>query len=402
MKKIILISLLLSLLYPLFYLLFELWTPPGFVFSGMVGGDDGTNLAVMASVNHNLQNPWALTEPKNVFLNPNMGSPFLFVPLGYLAKFLGNQFLLIFQLTRFLGAFIFLLSVYIFLKEFFGERRAWRIFLLFCFSFGLGGLLFLRLESLVPDLPYVGMWRPITYEMFEGAGLIPLTILGRHYYTIPLALGLLSIVFLKRRRVVNGGFLLALTFIFYPALGVAFYGISVLCLLTGGWQGWRPFFLYYVVSVVGVLPWVIIYLVDSTSFAVYASLVKTVNPLGLLVSMVPNLLFVPFAFWQPSQSKENLFFSPWFLTSLLFSLSRTSLSARFMLVLWLPLVVLSYLGMENVAAVVKGKISAEFLVALLIVLTFPSSLFFSTRFLRKPLEPTKWELFPDYLPQEMV
>jgi len=205
LRTVLLISFFLAVLYPTFYLVFQLLAPEGFVFSGMVEGDDGTNLAVMASVNHSLENPWALEEPKNVFLNPNMGSPFLFVPLGYLAKILGNQFLLVFQLSRFLGAFFFLLVTYIFLKEFFDERRALRIFLLFCFSFGLGGLLFLTRRSAVPDVPWVGMWRPLTYEMFEGAGLIPLTILGRHYYTISLACGLLSLVFLKKAKPVVGG-----------------------------------------------------------------------------------------------------------------------------------------------------------------------------------------------------
>jgi uncharacterized membrane protein len=70
-----------------------------------------------------------------------------------------------------------------------------------------------------------------------------------------------------------------------------------------------------------------------------------------------------------------------------------------MLVLWLPLTVLSYLGMEKLSQLVENKLSADFLVTLLIVLTFPSAIFFSTRFLRQPLEPAKWELFPDYLPE---
>jgi hypothetical protein len=448
MKKVILISFLLALLYPLLYLIFQLLTPKGFVFSGMVGGDDGTNLAVMASVNHNLENLWALTEPKNVFLNPNMGSPFLFVPLGYLAKFLGNRFLLIFQLSRFLGAFFFLISTYIFLKEFLGEKKAWRIFLLFCFSFSLGGLLFLTQRTTVPKPPWVGMWRPLTYEMFEGAGLIPLTILDRHYYTIPLACGLLSLVFLKKARAVWGGLFLGLTSLFYPTLGVAFAGVSLLYLLTtkGARQDWSQVFVYYLISSVGVLPWVGSYLADATMFQFYADRRIAARPLALLISTAVHiplaalviyegikrkkyfwilvglfavfllgpkfplrsflryasfLGFLGFLVLELKEKKELLFFTLWFLGVVFMSIlppQRTVFfSARFMLVVWLPLVALSYLGMEKLVAFVRTKLSVDFLVGLLIALSFPSAVFFSTYFLRKPLEPTNWPLLPDYL-----
>lgn len=448
MKKVVLIAFLLSLIFPAFYLVFQLMTPKGFVFSGMVGGDDGTNLAVMASVNHNLENPWALEEPKNVFLNPNMGSPFLFVPLGHVAEFLGNQFLPVFHLSRFLGAFFFLISTNIFLKAFFGEKKAWRIFLLFCFSFGLGGLLFLTQRTAVPQPPWVGMWSPLTYEMFEGAGLIPLTVLGRHYYTIPLACGLLSLVFLKRARVILGGFLLGLVFLFYPTLGVAFGGVSALYLLVtrGLRQDWSQVFVYYLISAVGFLPWAGSYLTDSTMFQFYSDRRIAARPLALLISTVTHLLFAAFVVYDgikkkkylvflvsilsifllgpvfPLRSflrygtfaallaflvfelrakKELLFFTWWFLGALFLSIlppQRTIFfSARFMLVIWLPLVVLSYLGIERLVQAIRGKVAVGFLMTLLIVLTFPSVIFFSSYFLRKPLEPTDWPLLPDYL-----
>jgi hypothetical protein len=389
MKKVILVSLLLALFYPFLYLIFQLMTPPGFVFSGMVGGDDGTNLAVMSSVNNHLENPWALTEPKNVFLNPNMGSPFLFVPLGYIAKFLGNRFLLIFQLSRFLGAFFFLTATYIFLKEFFGEKRAWRIFLLFCFSFGLGGLLFLRLKSLVPDLPYVGMWRPITYELFEGAGLVPLTILGRHYYTIPLGCGLLGLVLARKQRFVAAGLLLALTFLIYPILGLSFWFIAAIFwfILFDLRRWYKNALLFYTVAVSGVIPWVGLYLWDSTVFKFYAGMPMRTNPLGLLVSILPHLVFLLMAVLTLPRTpntalrRVSLFFSLWFIVAMSLALLRTALSARFMLILWLPLVTLSYLGMESLVSILKKKVSVDFLVALLVVLTFPSAVFFTTRFL---------------------
>lgn len=447
--NVIIVSLLLSLLYPAFYLIFQQAAPPGFVFSGVVEGDDGTNLALMASVNHNLENPWMLSEPKNVFLTPNMGSAFLFVPLGYLAKIFGNQFFLIFQLTRFLGAFVFLMAVYIFLREFFNEQKAERIFLLFCFSFGLGGFSFLLQRTLVPDVPFVGLWKPVTYEMFEGAGLIPLTILGRHYYTVTLACGLLGLVFLKKAKVFFGGLLLALAFLFYPSLGVAFYGLSAVYLLVN--RGLNVFrrdiFLYYLLSLVGVVPWVGLYLANSTMFRFYSTLRFEASPWALFVSMVVHLYFVGylltanirrksiflflvglmllsllaptfsgqgllryatffasfvFLILETRKNKEILFFTVWlmsaFFLSILPSHRTIFFSARFMLVLWLPLVTVSYLGMERIVQDIRGVVSVRALLILVIILTFPSAIFFSTRFLRKPLEPAKWPLPPDYLP----
>lgn len=449
--NVIFISFLLSLLYPTFYLIFQLMVPEGFAFSGIVEGDDGTNLALMASVNHNLENPWMMFEPKNVFLTPNMGSAFLFVPLGYVAKIFGNQFFLIFQLTRFLGAFVFLISVYIFLREFFSEQKSWRIFLLFCFSFGLGGFSFLMQKTLVPDVPFVGLWKPVTYELFEGAGLVPLTILGRHYYTVPLACGLLSIVFLKKSKVFLGGLLLAFAFLFYPSLGVAFYGLSALYLLiTRGLNVFRrDIFLYYFLSLVGVVPWIGAYLFDSTMFRFYSTLRFEASPLALFVSTVVHLCFVGyllivsirrkqlfllliglvllflltpvftgrsllryatfsalfiFLILETRKNKKLLFFTVWLIGALFLSIlppQRTILfSARFMLVLWLPLVVVSYLGMEKIVQDIRGVVSVRFLLILVMILTFPSAVFFSTRFLRKPLEPAKWLLPPDYLPVE--
>ena len=474
-------SLFLAFLYPAFYLVFQLLAPRGFVFSGMVDGDDGTLMAVVVSVNHNLEGLWALEEPKNIFLNPNMSSPFLFVPLGYLAKFLGDQFLLVFQVSRFLGALFFLISTYIFLKEFFGEKRAFRIFLLFCLSFGLGGLLFLTQKTAVPRVPWVGMWQPLTYEMFEGAGLIPLTALGRPYYTITLACGFLSLIFLKKEKFLWGGFLLGSAFLLYPTLGVAFGAISVLYILVtkglrqnwspvflyfrsnpdvnrgeerkedskGGYsfgRNWSPILLYYLISAVGVLPWIGAYLTDSTMFQFYSDRRIAARPLALLISVATHLPFAALVIYEglkrkkhflvlasllaifllgpkiPLRSflryasflgflgflvfelrakKELLFFTLWFLGAFFMAVlppQRTIFfPARFMLVVWLPLVILSYLGMEKLVELTKNKISVGFLAALLIVLTFPSAAFFSTRFLRKPLEPTDWPLLPDYL-----
>lgn len=448
MKKVILIALLLSLVYPAFYLVFQLLTPKGFVFSGMIGGDDGTNLAVMASVNHNLENLWALEEPKNIFLNPNLGPAYLYVPLGYLAKLLGNRFLFVFHLARFLGVFAFLLSAYVFLKEFFGQERAFRILLLFCLSFGLGGFSFLLQREIVPRPPFTGMWQPATYEMFEGAGLTPLTIFGRSYYTLPLACGLLSLVFLKKRKMFWGGMLLGLTFLIYPTLGVAFCGISGLYLLTafGGSLPWSEASVYYLISIIGVVPWIGSYLADPTMFDHYLDLKIAASPFALFVSILPHLLFVFYLLfaeikgkktvlalavlllvfalvpkfpargllryssflaifalvvWELRKKKELLFFTLWLLGALFLSIlpphRNPFFSVRFLLVVWLPLVVLSYLGMEYMVRLFRSKISAGLLVALVIVFTFPSAVFFSTHLLRKAIEPQNWPLLPDYL-----
>jgi hypothetical protein len=326
-------SLIYALVYLVYYKYYAANVPKGWVWVGGVGGDDSVYLGLMQFVVNHAGNlfsavsPWHLSaDPgaSEILLIPEFSSPYWFYFLGLIAKFTKLGVASVMILVRIVLGFLLPVVVWVFLKEFLKPRTLRVVsFVFYHFAFGIGGLLFLGFSlfkeghfNLIPFWPFTAMGNAVSYEMFEGTGLQPLTFLGRTYYVASILLGLLALVKLPKaidtnRRIrhriywgILGGVALALSQAIYPITGVGFVVLAVLWLVVFGEFSTRPLrslartiipahlglVAFFGVAALGGLPWFASLLIDKTHFVTYGSLKVNATPLPLLVSTAPLLL----------------------------------------------------------------------------------------------------------------
>lgn len=344
-------ALIYSLIYFAYYKFHALQAPNSWYWVGGVGGDDSVYLGLMQFVVDNKDslfsavNPWhTATDPGSakILLTPEFSSPYWFYFLGLVAKFSGIAAAKVMMGTRIFLAGLLPLTVWLFLRTFLPEKQEKKSpvakisFILFHFSFGLGGLIFLAFSffkeghfNLIPFWPFTAMGNALTYEMFEGTGLQPLTFLGRTYYLASFIAGLSSLIFLekavsffrdKKHRIhwgITGGLFLALSQAIYPITGVGFVILAFVWLIVFKQQhltiqvrqtvserkiyftkltnhlGLAAFFAF---AALGGLPWFASLLADKTHFVTYGQLKVNATPLPLIIStatlLIPTIIFV--------------------------------------------------------------------------------------------------------------
>jgi len=124
----------------------------------------------------------------------------LYGALGAVARLIALPDFIAYGLANGLGAFVYLLVVYAFLREV-APKQANLAFVLYAVSGGLGGILYIATGALgLHAAPAFEEYfrRYALYELFEGAHLQPLLCFPRLYYTISLALCLGALTLLAR------------------------------------------------------------------------------------------------------------------------------------------------------------------------------------------------------------
>lgn len=499
-------ALIYSLIYLAYYKFYALHAPNGWYWVGGVGGDDSVYLGLMQAVVDNKDsllnavNPWhAPTDPGSakIILTPEFSSPYWFYFLGLFAKFSGIAVAKVMGGARIILAGLFPVVVWLFLRELSSlaildslkekKRLQNTAFLLFHFAFGLGGLFFLTFSffkeghfNLIPFWPFTAMGNALSYEMFEGTGLQPLTFLGRTYYLASIILGLLALMFLEKassqlrtikHRIfwgVLGGVCLAFSQTIYPITGVGFVVLAFLWLVVFKsehflqkakkiYKDYKSYtiaklsnhfglLVFFAIGTLGGFPWFASLLADKTHFVTYGQLKVNATPLPLIISsatlLLPTILFVRMSlqdlaftifrgligvkkifafhifaealllstgvfplrtvlifvlgaliallslfFWNKSK-KVALFAWLWLLFAFFASIMPIRdwtpfLPARFMLLMWLPLAILGAYFFSGTIKKVKGNL----LLVTILILSIPSTFFYTSWFLRKPLKP---------------
>lgn len=187
------VIVLLSVLEPVTHLWIYFFPPKGTVPTGLHIPDTGIFVLAMNMFDSGFYSPYAThaaihgTQYLGYYAQP-------FYWLYGVAGFLGNRL----GITPFvwlgfingLGACLFLITIYRFLRTTF-PRYADRSFILYTLGGGLGGIAYV--------VAYLAGWTESTsfelyfrrfamYELIEGPGLFPVLLMPRLYYTLPLAL----------------------------------------------------------------------------------------------------------------------------------------------------------------------------------------------------------------------
>jgi len=199
---VLLLSLAMASTQPLIGLWLAYAPPRGYAATGLHIPDSALFLQSMRMFFNGFESQYATcqsaaTSGVEFYPLPHL---WLYGVVGALARALGLSDFAMYFIANGIGAFIYLLAVYFFLREV--ARQNWRLpFVLFCLSGGLGGILYFAtlLLGLQPAPAFADYFRRFAlYELFEGAHLQPVLCFPRLYYTISLALCLGALTLLIR------------------------------------------------------------------------------------------------------------------------------------------------------------------------------------------------------------
>lgn len=291
---------IMALIHPLHYLLAYWNTPPGYRFVGGGMVEDFIYYPLMKFWEGHYQNPWAEEEIDSIFYS----NPFVYIPMGYVAKLLGGNYVLVRHVSDSLFSFLYLLMVYYVLKRFSSSSREHNLsFLFFTLLNGLGGFIYLiyRLftdpaRMAIPTKPFAGMKQVITYE-FTQEGIPPLTHLGRLYHLVPLFLGftVLYLFFTRDYRKTGNTLLTGILWgatILFGGPNFAFgFGI-ILCLYAfSRWdmQAIKSLLAIMFMGALLLIPWYYYVTGDNAFFNYYRSLRHHVMPWAVAVSIGPHV-----------------------------------------------------------------------------------------------------------------
>ena len=233
---VLLLSLALASTQPLIGLWLACAPPSGYAATGLHVPDSALFLQSMRMFFNGFESQYvtcqsAATSGIQFYPLPHL---WLYGVAGALARAIGLSDFAMYFIANGIGAFIYLLAVYFFLREV--ARQNWRLpFVLFCLSGGLGGILYFatRLLGLQSAPQFADYFRRFAlYELFEGAHLQPVLCFPRLYYTLSLALCLGALTLLIKGRRQNDRRMLALAgLLFLPGMFIDMrYGAFTLAL----------------------------------------------------------------------------------------------------------------------------------------------------------------------------
>jgi len=227
---VLLLSLALAATQPLIGLWLAYAPPDGYVATGLHIPDSCLFLQSMRMFSNGFESPYATcqapaTSGVEFYPLPHL---WLYGLVGLIARLIGVSDFAAYFAANGIGAFVYLLVVYVFLREVAGTAstgtastgtpptKAGRrpnglngtcnlAFLLFCLSGGLGGMLYLATLpfGLHASPMFADYFRRFAlYELFEGAHLQPYLYFPRLYYTLSLTfcLGALTLLIKGHRR----------------------------------------------------------------------------------------------------------------------------------------------------------------------------------------------------------
>ncbi|MCX5769998.1 MAG: hypothetical protein NTZ09_06960 [Candidatus Hydrogenedentes bacterium] len=233
---VLLLSLAMASTQPLIGLWLAGAPPPGYVATGLHIPDSALFLQSMRMFFNGFESQYVTCQSPAIsgiqfYPLPHL---WLYGVVGALARALGLSDFAMYFIANGVGAFVYLLAVYFFLREV--ARKNWRLpFALFCLSGGLGGVLYLstRLLGLQSSPAFADYFRRFAlYELFEGAHLQPVLCFPRLYYTLSLALCLGALTLLIRGHRQNNRRALTLAgLLFLPGMFIDMrYGAFTLAL----------------------------------------------------------------------------------------------------------------------------------------------------------------------------
>jgi hypothetical protein len=197
----------LSGIVPITFVWAKYFPPPGTVSTGIHGVDGAVFITCMRMFDTGFFSPFAnCRSPLGTHSSAYFAAPFFWMYgiLGSLGRAFRLDEVLLLGLANGLGGFLYLLAVYLFLREAF-PKQANLAFLLFALAGGPGGVLYIitwllgvQASPLFEDYFY----RYALQQLFEGARLSPVLAMSRLYYTASMACCVAALTcFLKSFRV---------------------------------------------------------------------------------------------------------------------------------------------------------------------------------------------------------
>ncbi len=330
--KWLIVILFISSLNPLYYVILGYFSPEGYIFNG--SGEDGTRLSLMKSVEWEFQSPWMTENEGTVFHNPS-SSPFVFVFLGLISYFLNINYFIIFVLAKFIFTFTYLIVTFYIIRELTDKRTRSIAYFIFVFTSGMGGILYLTLLNF--SNPVLSSSAYALFYDIIGSGINIWTLANITYYTLPLTIGYLAVLFFikskSNKSYLIPGILFGVSYIFYPIHAVGF------ALIMGIYAFVKSEYLKFIktilVSVPFSIPYILAYLQKpfffnlSAQSPLYGSATIYSNILALGIPLVFVVYFFNSKLSKLCKNKRGVFILFWAVSILLFSTTQFSESISF-------------------------------------------------------------------------
>ncbi len=198
------------------YALFFGLHPEGLVFNSL-GEDEALFVTAIKLSEFGYESPWTLESDGVVrlaFLNPANGPVFMLFPISVFYAASGISALGLFALFKLFSAALMLAAIYLLVRHFDFKSR-YRIFILLVLSAGFGGLIHLVSSFFYPD-------RLLYPQSLFGFG-VSIFRFVESYQAFSLALGLMSLLFFVKKRILLSSAFLGFTVLVYPFHGISFF-----------------------------------------------------------------------------------------------------------------------------------------------------------------------------------
>ena len=240
------VTIMLSSIPPFTHFWIAHFPPEGTAPTGLHGGDSAVFIHCMRMFETGFFSPYANCKAARGTHSPGyFAAPFFWIygAVGAIGRALHVDEFQTLGWANGLGGFAYLLAAYLFLREAF-PKQANPAFLLFALGGGPGGILFMVTGALglhgAPDFEAY-FERYAHYQLFEGAGLMPVLLMTRLYYTLPLACCLVALALLlkgtegaSRRFIAAAAVLLFVATLINLRFGPMAWGVFVLYLAADG------------------------------------------------------------------------------------------------------------------------------------------------------------------------
>lgn len=278
-RKILLLILVVASIGPAKLALLYAFPPQGMVFNGY-STDDAIIFGSIMSIGHGFQSAWSMPADAGrheIFFNPANGPVYIAAAIGMIYALTSIDAFILFALAKIAFGVIFLFAAYRLIELLSGQDKN-KIFVLFCLSAGLGGILYMFFRLLTDPSAIL---EPFSLFAF-GAG--PFRILD-FYYSIPFTFALLAVIKSIERKHILSGIFMGMTVLFYPL-----YGIMTFISIAVYWLAFRRSTLIdsvakpLAVTIPFAIPWAASYLLNKGLYSYYADVNRS-----LAVVFLPSL-----------------------------------------------------------------------------------------------------------------
>lgn len=287
-RNILILMIAVSLVMPLQYLILAAFPPPGYVFTGGVGAEDGARFFEMISPSFGLKDPWDTNGQNSILYNPLFNSPAFYVPSGLLLLVFQSP-LAVFSILRFVFSFLLLLVSYDLINIFLQKNKT-QTFLLFIFGSGIGGILYFLFSLFTPNA-FTSSYFAFLYDITR-TGITFLSSADIAYWTSSLFFGYLALKFFIDRKYYLSGLGLGISILIHLTLGIGFgflliiywliYNIDIKKLITALAIA-APFAIYWLVLYIQQPFFFDWYKVVAVGSAFAPSLIIAFGVIGVLV-----------------------------------------------------------------------------------------------------------------------